>query len=65
LPGVDLTSVPLHAAPSTADDDADAGGRDVVGVVGEDAFDADRHPARRQSVARSTASDLRVTEARR
>jgi rhodanese-related sulfurtransferase len=48
---------------STAD--AGAGGLFVVDVVEEDDFDADRHPAKKQSAAMSTASILRVTGRRR
>src|SRR3954467_12187716 len=41
LPGVDATSVPLHAALSTAD--ARAGGLFVVGVGAADVFGVARH----------------------
>src|SRR6187397_2919468 len=63
LPGVDATSVPLHAALSTAD--AGAGGLFVVEVVAGAVFGAARHPAKRQRAAMSTVSILRVTEGRR
>src|SRR5262245_51235860 len=43
LPGVDATSVPVHAALSTAD--TGAAGLLVVVVVAGVAFDAVRHPA--------------------
>ena len=56
LPGVDRTSVPLHAALSTAD--AGAAGFFVVVVVAGDVFGVVRHPARKQSAATSTAEML-------
>jgi hypothetical protein len=48
---------------STAD--AGAGGLVVVGVVSGDVFDADPHPARKQSATVKIASFLRVTGRRR
>src|SRR5262249_13831259 len=59
LPGVDATSVPLHAAVSTAD--ACGGGFVGVGARSAGLLDADPHPASKPSAAESTANVLRIT----